>query len=204
MSKAKVGLVVLLSLAGLVLFASCSKPKAVLHVSIPEGGYYPVDVRIWIQVPNPEPGEPDIWTWTYRDATVDCELCYYQTGAGVPTYPSENILRLDRYSITWTPASPQVKLPGLSGALDVYLRANFKGDFVTVPVLVMPAVCKDTVSAFSGIVGDPEEQIYTGGQILAKGRIKFEGTDLLTGEAITGEATINAVFADYMDPNKLH
>jgi hypothetical protein len=204
MVKTRICVVVLLLAAGLGVFVSCDKPKTVLQIDIPEAGYYPVDVVRWFKVTDPE-GGPDLWFSYADDATVECRITYFQPGTGVPSYPTANVLHLERYTITWQPDIAQAKIPSLTGTVGVYITASLTGEYTTVPILVMPAVCKDTVSAFGPLIIDPEGNVYTGDQILAKGRVKFEGTDIMTGAAVTGEATISAAFADYWpDPNKAH
>ncbi|MEO0108266.1 MAG: hypothetical protein ABIK62_03730, partial [candidate division WOR-3 bacterium] len=184
-------------------------PKGVLRLECTEGGYYPVDVAKWTKtvIRSEDPEEPDeiIWSILLTDATVKCRVTYANPGSGMATYPEARAAHLDRYTITWRAADPTVSLPKTDGVLDVLVESDVEArtskEFT---LLVMPAATKDTAAALVSLRATPEDFVYFNGMLSAKGTLKVTGKDVVTGEELTAEASINAVFADYYDPNSAH
>lgn len=187
---------------GILLLATCSKPKNVLRLTCDEAGNYAIDVAHWISE-RTEAGDLE-WTAVMTDAIANINAYYIQPVTGFNTYPPNLAVRLESYTVTW--AATGVKIPRLSGYIDVLVPADVSGtNPKTFSLLLCPAINKDTVSALQNLRGDPESDRNTFvGQIIARATVEVVGKDQVTNEEVRGSLQLQTTFADYQDPNNLH
>jgi hypothetical protein len=202
MSKAKSWIIVALCcVAGLLSLTSCTKNKYALRLDCAEAGYYPVDVAIWDSYKDPD--GTVIWYATVADATGELKATYVDPSSSLPAYPASHAVQIQSYTVTWK-GTP--KLPKTSGALNLLVPLDISGGTeVTVPILVMPAISKDTVTALTDLRGDPEGDLNTFvGQLTAKATIELRGRDIVDDHEVIATIDLTGVFADYVNPNKAH
>jgi hypothetical protein len=70
--------------------------------------------------------------------------------------------------------------------------------------VAVPAATKETCTALVNLEADHSSGVYTNGQLTALGTLTVNGVDLLTGQAVTASAYINALFADYNNDKTTH
>jgi len=201
MPKAKSWILVVLCVAGLLTLSSCSKNKYAMRLDYGEAGYYAVDVAIWDSYKDAEGDE--IWWYTVADATAELKVTYVDPGTSLPAYPAGHAVHLESYSVTWK-GTP--KLPKTTGALDFLVPLDISGGTeVTVPIMVMPGISKDTVGVLGDLIGDPGSERNTFvGQITSKATIEVRGRDVVDDHEVAATTELTGVFADYVNPNKAH
>ena len=201
MPKAKSWILIVLCLAGLLSLTSCTKNKYAVRLDYAEAGYYAVDVAIWDSYKDPD--GTVIWYATVSDATAEIKATYVDPSSSLPAYPASHAVQMQNYSVTWK-GTP--KLPKTAGTLNILVPLDASGGTeVTVPIMVMPAISKDTVTALVDLRGDPESDLNTFvGQITGRATIELRGTDVVDDHEVVATLELTALFADYVNPNKAH
>jgi hypothetical protein len=203
MAKTKLWFAVLLCVVGFLALSSCAKTRNTLRIESAESGLYKVDVAEWVYLFNKI---DSYWFYDKRftDADVKIDAYYAQPGSGMPTIPG-SAARLMDYTITWSSQDPANKIPKLTGSMDVQVPGTPDGKTkVTTTILVIPSVTKETCGAITARVADPENLVFYNGEFTARGTITVNGKDQITDEALSATCGIEAVFQDYVDPNKFH
>jgi len=201
MPKAKSWILIVLCLAGLLTLNSCTKNKYGLRIDYSEAGWYAVDVAKWTSV-RVERGE-EFWHTVY-DATAELEVSFVDAGSYFPTYPNEHAVLLQSYSVTWKGTE---KPPKTTGSLNILVPLDVTGGTpITVPIMVVPAINKDTSTVLSNLLGDPstEDPNTFVGQLVCKATIELRGKDVVTDQEFVGSIELTGAFADYMEPNDYH
>ena len=99
------------------------------------------------------------------------------------------------------------KPPKTTGSLNILVPLDASGGTeVNVPIMVVPAVNKDTSTVLADLLGDPspEDPNTFVGQLVCKATIELRGKDVVTDQEVVGSIELTGAFADYMDPNDYH
>jgi hypothetical protein len=193
-----------LSLAVVVLAASCAREKILLvsfDVAKDESAWYPIDVADWNEGLNSN-GEPEYY-YTLHDATADLQAVLADPGTGRQL--GSRPIRLESYTVTWKDTS--LEIPKFTGALDLVVPVDpNSGQPVRFTILVLPANDKQEVPALARLCGAPTPSHPSpfNGQLTTTARIDFLGHDLASDDPVNASMQLTAVFADYVDPNNYH
>lgn len=190
----------LLILLGFLLFFyySCQRtsPNSLKIVSINSNNDpLIVDVKDWYVVSIEE--EDTTYGYLLKDWVVPVELSYYETGIGLPTYPTPYTARCTSYTVIFQKSdSNRPYARKVRGATNIVIESNVESKVKT-NLKVIPIDWQEFYLGIIAPTGNDEPGIATGPMV--KATLIINGYEELTRNPIvdTGYFTIN--FGDYWD-----
>jgi len=209
MVKTRICVILLFCAVGLFKNVSCSQSGNTLRLSDADFGYYAVNVvQHESTIDRSDPKNPVTNYYNmFLDGTTKISASYATSYLGLPVYPSAGASAcvLQSYTITWRCNPSTQKIPPTSGGLGEVVPGSPDGKSqVTFSIVAVPAATKETCTALVNLEADHSSGVYTNGQLTALGTLTVNGVDLLTGQAVTASAYINALFADYNNDKTTH